>query len=112
MTFPKYMEEPDWKKNKKRSVKQEKKVASLASGFLVPGSGSGNFKGDVQSPVFKIECKSTEKDSISVKLAWLQKIENEALSDGKVPILSIEMGKERYYILREAEFKDYVGYTK
>ena len=93
MTFPKYMEEPDWKKNKKRSVKQEKKVASLASGFLVPGSGSGNFKGDVQSPVFKIECKSTEKDSISVKLAWLQKIENEELEINLDSILNNVVSK-------------------
>jgi hypothetical protein len=108
--LPAYFTEPDWKKNKKRSKKQEKKVASLASGFLVPGSGSGRFKGDVQSKEFKIECKTTEKDSISLKLSWLRKIEAEALSDAKTPVLSIEIGDTRYYVLREQEFEDYVHY--
>jgi Holliday junction resolvase len=110
--FPKYLSEPDWKVNKKRSVKQEKKVAHIANGFTVPGSGSGRFKGDVQSRDFKIECKTTTKDSIRLSATWLEKIASEALNDGRYPVLAIELCGKMYFVLNEFNFKDYQEYLK
>lgn len=112
MPLPSYMDDPNWKKNKKKSAKQEARVASLAGGFVTPASGAGRFKGDVQNRDFKIECKTTVKDSIRLSASWLRKIESEAISDGKYPALALEIGDERYYVLTEFNFKDYLDYLK
>jgi hypothetical protein len=69
--------------NKDRSRRQEQKIASYLKGRRVPMSGSGTMKGDIRVPFDDYrdiygECKFTEKDTLSVQVAWLEKIRTEA----------------------------------
>ena len=71
---------------------QEHRVADRTGGRRVPGSGSSPYsKGDVRLPEFLVECKKTEKASISIKHSWLEKITKEAEALGKEPALAIEI---------------------
>lgn len=83
----------DWRK-------QEKRVAEKLGGKTQPGSGASMYaKGDVKQDNkenfslthFLIECKQTEKKSLSVKGEWLAKITREAMACGKEPALSIQI---------------------
>ena len=76
---------------------QEKGVAADLGGKTQPGSGNQwHSKGDVSAKDYLVECKSTVNDSISVKVAVLEKIENEAILAGKQPVLQLEFqGKRR-----------------
>jgi len=76
---------------------QEDRIAKAIGGRRVPGSGASMFaKGDVSQDRFLVECKLTEKASLSVKQSWLEKITAEAEAQGKYPALSIEIqGGER-----------------
>lgn len=68
----------------------EKRVAKSLNGRLTPASGAlSGAKGDIHLTDYLVEAKATEKDSMSVKLAWLTKIAAEARSEGKEPALSI-----------------------
>lgn len=71
---------------------QEERVASRVGGRRQRGSGASDYaKGDVKAEDFLIECKQTEKASLSVKGEWLSKITREAMAAGKSPALSIEI---------------------
>jgi hypothetical protein len=79
----------------KKSRKQEDRVAKGVGGRRQPGSGAlpnPAFKGDVRHDSFLVETKRTDAKSISVKAAWLIKIEAEARMLDKIPALSIEIG--------------------
>lgn len=68
----------------------ENKVASRMGARLTPSSGAlAGAKGDMTTPRFLIEAKSTLKDSMTLKLDWLCKIGAEARSKGKTPALTI-----------------------
>ena len=71
--------------------KAEKRAAKRLNGKLTPASGALiGAKGDILRRSFLIESKATVHDSISVKLAWLEKIAKEALDSGKDPALLIQ----------------------
>jgi len=71
---------------------QENRVAMKLGGRRQRGSGASDYaKGDVKTSDFLIECKQTEKKSLSVKGEWLGKITREAMASGKIPALSIEI---------------------
>lgn len=71
---------------------QENRVARVTGGRRVPGSGSSPYaKGDVRLSSFLVECKKTEKASISITHKWLEKITQEAEALGKEPALAIEI---------------------
>lgn len=73
-------------------TEQEFRVAGSLSGHRQRGSGASDYaKGDVKTDDFLIECKQTEKKSLSVKGEWLSKITREAMAAGKLPALSIEI---------------------
>lgn len=94
----------------KRSQKQERSVADNLDGRPIGGSGGGREKGDVNTKQFKIECKQTEKDSISIKRSWMRKIEVEAFDVGKNPLLVFDFEKtehspqQRWVCIREQDF--------
>lgn len=68
----------------------EKDTEDVVSGKRTPGSGSkAHSKGDVRSSEYLVECKSTERLSMSFKLAWLEKITSEAADAGKIPLVSV-----------------------
>lgn len=98
------------------SKKQEKHVAETLDGKLTKNSGATQFggKGDVNiSGLFSIECKTrtTDKDSISIKKEWLEKIRSESLFDGK-PYYSLAFnfgpGDDMYYIIDEKLFEELI----
>ena len=77
--------------NKRRSKIQERRTAQDFGGLTTPGSGNQwHSKGDVKTPNYLIECKTTSKDSYSLKSATWSKIATEALLEGKDPLMEIE----------------------
>lgn len=79
--------------NNKKSKKQEKRIANKLNGKRQKGSGAiRHHKGDVKTPDLLLEAKRSDKDSISLKKEWLEKISKEALVSGRVPALAIEFG--------------------
>jgi len=71
--------------------KAEKRTAKRLSGNTQPGSGCRDHsKGDIKLGAFLLENKSTVSESLSVKLAWLKKIADEAVAINREPALSIQ----------------------
>jgi len=99
--------------NKKKSMKQEKRLARRYKGRVVAGSGAFGsvqirdgqvtvkdglvggkvgLSADVSCKKLLIEAKRTDKKSISIKGDWLLKLEAEADLAGRVPCLCVEIG--------------------
>lgn len=76
----------------RRSVRQEKSIATAVGGRRVAGSGSqpGN-KGDVRTERWLIEAKQTVKPSYRLTLDVWRKIEHHAIKAGREPVLIVEM---------------------
>ena len=85
---------------------QEERVAqSVARGKRVTGSGRSMYaKGDVKTGEFLIECKFTDKASLSIKGEWLKKITAEAHAIGKDPALAIQINGVDARGLMEADW--------
>lgn len=98
---PKYLGTGAAKEHRRKRVKdsqaQEERVAGLANGRRVRGSGSKpHARGDARWDKYDIllECKRTDKKSISITASMLDKITKEALANGKLPALAFEMRTE------------------
>lgn len=66
----------------------EKRTGNRLALNVHPASGAmEGLKGDLSNDQFLLEQKVTEKLSISIKYAWLEKISKEALEKGKEPAL-------------------------
>ncbi len=62
----------------------------------MPRSGGMWFaKGDSKNTVYLIENKTTEKESFSISVKLWKKLEREALLSDRIPILSMEIGKDK-----------------
>lgn len=95
---PKYLGSGAVKERRRRRVKdsqaQETRIAGMANGRRVRGSGSKpHARGDADWDKYDIllECKRTDKKSISITAAMLDKITKEALANGKLPALAFEV---------------------
>ena len=92
------------------SNKQEKAVAKAVGGKQTPNSGATPWvKGDVVTPEWLIECKTTttQRESFSVKKEWLTKNKDEAFATGKsYNALCFDFGDngDRYYVVDEKLF--------
>ena len=87
-----------------KARKKEKKTAKKLGFNSHIASGALWFqKSDMSNNLFNIEYKYTEKKSYSLKLESLKKIENE--SGVKIPVFVIDFNGERYYIIKEVDFK-------
>lgn len=91
------------------SNRQEKAVAKKLGGRQVANSGATAFsKGDVRTDEWLIECKTvtTEKQSFSIKKAWLSKNREEAFAMKKsYNALCFDFGDaDRYYVVDERTF--------
>jgi hypothetical protein len=69
-------------------------MAKKMGAKLQPASGAmSSAKSDAKAIVgvhkFRIENKSTVKDTMSVELGWLAKISHEASQDASIPVLTI-----------------------
>lgn len=94
---------------KKKSKKQEKRIAREVGGKQTPGSGSRwNAKGDVKTSSLLIEAKTTTHRSFSVTSTILDKISEEAVLCGRTPVLSVEITSgirpKRYAVLAWEDF--------
>ncbi|MDD5511444.1 MAG: hypothetical protein PHI12_11650 [Dehalococcoidales bacterium] len=76
---------------------QEDRIAGRLGGVRVRGSGASQYsKGDVRNVSvddlkFLVECKQTQKASISIKWSWLKKIMAEADAKQCEPAVAIEI---------------------
>lgn len=79
---------------RKRSQRQEQKVASDLGGRTVAGSGAAKFSGggDVRKQgEIRVECKFTQKNYYDLSHSDLTKIKTQALKGGlEMPVMQIE----------------------
>lgn len=92
--------------NKARANFQEKKLSKKLKVSRTKNSGAGNVKADLISHKKKliIECKRTDKDSITIKKEWIEKLESESKLTQFLPILAIEFGNKTYYMIIDSDF--------
>lgn len=76
-------------------------------------------KGDVYSSDFCIECKTatTEKESMSIKKEWIEKLKEEAFASNKSNwAISFNFGglrnPENFYIISETTFQELLKFMK
>jgi hypothetical protein len=85
--------------------KQERRLAASSGGTTTAGSGAfWTRKGDVRSAKFLIEGKQTDKASISVTKKIWGKIRREALLDGRLPVLALQIQDTRLVVIDEEDF--------
>lgn len=95
----------------KDSQRQEKLLARNLKGSVNSGSGNGWLrKGDVRTDDELFELKITSAKSYSLKDAELEKLTNQALVDGRMPVFMVQfkttgnewviMSKDDYLTLR------------
>jgi len=94
----------------KRSRRQEKDTAKRFGGRVTTGSGNQWFaKGDVKTPVLLIENKYTGGEQITMKKVDLRKITDEAVAEGRVPALCLELSGDHYVVLPRGDFLELFG---
>lgn len=82
---------------KKKSQKQESKIANDLGGKVTIASGALYFqRADVRNDKYLVECKFTEKAYYSLTIKTWEKIRSEAIKDGlRIPVMEIEVyGKD------------------
>lgn len=79
-----------------RAGRDAEKRTLERNGFKArPASGAmAGAKGDGHKGLVLLECKSTIKESLSLKLSWLRKILSEARAEGRTPALSVTFTDE------------------
>ena len=96
------------------SNKQEKSVAKALGGKKTANSGATRFsKGDVNTDLFLIECKTciSDRQSFSIKKDWINKNKEEAFAMNKpYSAIAFNFGpnSDNYYIIDEKLFKSLV----
>jgi hypothetical protein len=96
----------------KDSQKQERAFSRMVGGSLNSGSGNGWLrKADVRTEKELFELKITDKKSYSLKDAELDKLTDQALIDGRIPVFMVEfkstgnswviLSKNDYLMMRE-----------
>ena len=94
-------------RRQKRSVQQEKSVATKLAGRRVAGSGSlPGMKGDVNSERWLVECKFTDSKGFRVTLPLWWKIEKEAIQKGKLPVMILEIAGRSLAVI---DFNDFLA---
>ena len=96
--------EPKWlsdttgnQQRARRSNKAERRDAKAIGGKRISGSGnriwsssrSKTDRGDISTPEFHVEHKRTERESLSIKRDWLEKVADGAEDVSKDPALLI-----------------------
>jgi Holliday junction resolvase len=90
---------------------QEKRLAKAVDGKRRAASGAfWSGKGDIRCEGYLIEAKWTGAKQITVKAQVLEKIVTEAVIEGRIPVLAIELNKKNYVVLTEEDFLDMKDY--
>lgn len=107
-----YKEAKEKKTNeiKKKSVKQEKRLAKEIGAKRTPQSGAQDTSPtDMRVGNYIIESKATKGKSINVKEEWLSALKQSPMHMGKIPTLILEFpGCRRYVVMDEADFKNII----
>lgn len=91
--------------HQKRSRLQERRAAEQYGGSVSPGSGNGWIrKADVRTPDYLIECKTTLKNSYSIKRDDWVKLQNQGLMDDRIPLMEIDLNGFGLVVMRKADF--------
>ena len=93
--------------HQRRSRLQEKRAARDYGGVTQPGSGNGwANKADVITNQYLIECKTTTKESYSIKFADLSKLAFQAMVENKDPVFEIESAgyKQSFVVIPKDDF--------
>ena len=87
---------------KKKSKKQEEKIAKDIGGRTTPASGALWFaKADVRNDKYLIEAKFTDSNKYQLKHKTWFKIKREAINDGlRIPVMQIDIQGSQYALLR------------
>jgi hypothetical protein len=90
---------------KTASQKQEADGAKLFGGRVTPASGAfWHRKGDVRTTDLLMEMKQTDKGSISISKRVWEKIRREALLDGRMPVLALQIQDRDLVVLDREDF--------
>lgn len=88
-----------------RATKQEKAIAKRLGGRRQSNSGAtAHHKGDVKAPGFLVEAKFTDKESMVLHGAVLDKIENEAALEGKEPLMELDINGRKWVVMLQSTF--------
>ena len=94
------------------SQRQEKSIAKAIGGRTVPASGAfWSRKGDVRSADLLVEAKTTDAASFAIKRTVWDKIRKEALLDGRIPVLAVQIQGRNLVVLDEEDFLALRGYA-
>lgn len=94
----------------KRSREQEHKTAKAHGGRRNAGSGATwSRKGDVRTAHTLIENKRTDARQITLKANDLEKIWREAIAEGRIPVIEIEVGGKSYVVLTQSDYLEHMG---
>lgn len=90
------------------SEKQERTTAQAFGAKQHAGSGSGARKHDMHTEDSLIECKTVLKGNkqITIKLDDLRSLKYHAAIQDRDPMLHIEIGGERWLLVREDDLLD------
>lgn len=90
----------------KQWQRQEKDLEKGAA-RCTPASGAGFRKGDALTDHFCIQAKSTQKNSISLKLSDVSKAVSDAMTEERIPVIQYEIshGTNRFALLRWKDFQ-------
>lgn len=90
---------------RKKSQKQENRIAKEMNGSATPGSGAvWHSKGDVKAEKYLIEAKYTDEAYYSVNLSILKKIIKEALHENfRIPVLYVDIQDLKLCIVQEKD---------
>lgn len=93
--------------DQKRSIKQEKDLATTYKGSRNAMSGAGWVrKGDVRNEDFLIEAKTTAAKSYSLKLSELRDLRKLAIMDDRIPLFIVDIQGHRYVVLDHDDFEE------
>jgi hypothetical protein len=92
--------------SKRKSIIREKAFAKNFNLKKTPNSGTfSRFLSDIYGEGFRVEHKMTDNRSLSIKLDWIEKIQNEAGVSGEIPIICIEIQGNRLFLVDDTQFK-------
>jgi hypothetical protein len=95
-----------------QSAKSELKAAVFTGGQVQPASGAVpryDLKGDVKTPLFLIEDKSTNQQSFSIVTGTWRKLANQAWNNNRRPCLRINfLQGPTLYVLDETSFGEFL----
>jgi len=98
---------------KKPWQRQEERTAERYRGSRSAGSGAGpTRKNDVRNEELLIENKTTDAKSYTLKATDLELLRCNAIVEGRVPVLQLDLGGRSYVILLEGDFLDIYGHDQ